>query len=198
MLRPSSTRLLPAPKPRTGCSSRTTRVAVGCQAHVLGVELLRRDWLRATSAPGKAACELMKPTGDMRRSAGECVSQSPSSHVMYKHPDDYIKLCPPTEKLNLVVDPQSKTNALPAKHLEADPRIAPASHRHASCRRQRRRARRPPTRLVRTELGFGQSGSAHTVATDRTRRARCCSCVWACGTGCAMSHAGAPHLSRDA
>ena len=70
---------------------------------------------------GKAACKLMKPTGEI---CGDLIGTSggPSamkSHIMYKHPDDYVKLCPPTEELNLTVDPQTKMNALPAKHRDA-------------------------------------------------------------------------------
>jgi hypothetical protein len=41
------------------------------------------------------------------------------NHVMYKHADDFVKLAPATEKLDLAIDPQTKMNALPAKYRDA-------------------------------------------------------------------------------
>ena len=71
-------------------------------------------------APGKACCKLLKVDGSI---CGEPISirGGPSamwSHTMFKHPNDYIRLKPPTEKLNLTIDPQTKMNALPAKHRD--------------------------------------------------------------------------------
>jgi hypothetical protein len=72
-------------------------------------------------APGKAACKLMKDDGEVCGDLIGCTGGPTSlkTHIMYKHPDEFVKLAPPTEELNLVIDPQSKMNALPSKHRDA-------------------------------------------------------------------------------
>ena len=69
---------------------------------------------------GKACCMLLKPNGE---TCGEKISTlggptGMKSHIMYRHPDDYIKMAPPSEKLNVQLDPQEKMNALPSKHRD--------------------------------------------------------------------------------
>lgn len=73
--------------------------------------------------PGKACCTLPKAEGS-GEICGECISTvgGPSgmkTHCMYKHPNKYIELMPPSEKLDLKLDPQTKLMALPAKHRDA-------------------------------------------------------------------------------
>ena len=41
------------------------------------------------------------------------------NHCMYQHKADYVRIKPPTEELNLVIDPQTKMPALGAKHRDA-------------------------------------------------------------------------------
>ena len=70
--------------------------------------------------PGKACCQLMKLDGNI---CGEAISAvaGPTglkNHIMYKHPDTYIKMAPPTDKLNVQLDPQTKMLALPAKQRD--------------------------------------------------------------------------------
>ena len=71
--------------------------------------------------PGKTCCMLLKPNGEI---CGEelALKSAPSNlwnHAMYKHPSDFINMKPPTDALNLAIDPQTRMNALPAKHRDA-------------------------------------------------------------------------------
>ena len=65
---------------------------------------------------GSACCTVVKDNGEI---CGKCISTvggptAMKNHCMYKHPDKYIELMPPSEKLNLKLDPQTKLLALPA------------------------------------------------------------------------------------
>ena len=71
--------------------------------------------------PGTACCKLLKADGEL---CGEVISTVAgacglSNHCMYKHPNDYIRLKPASEPLCVTIDPQTKMNALPAKHRDA-------------------------------------------------------------------------------
>lgn len=92
-----------------------------------------------TGAPcGKACCKLWKDNVAENGVCGVAISIAGGptamwNHVMYKHPDDYIRLKPPSEPLNLKVDPQSKMNALPAAHRDAIHK----AHARWLCKRKR-------------------------------------------------------------
>ncbi|KAL1515139.1 hypothetical protein AB1Y20_004200 [Prymnesium parvum] len=72
-------------------------------------------------AHGKACCKLTKSDGEF---CGEAITTlggptAMKNHVMFRHPDDYIKLAPPSEKLNVKLDPQSKMMALHGRHRQS-------------------------------------------------------------------------------
>ena len=79
-----------------------------------------RAYDQTGAPPGKTCCTLRKANGEI---CGEelALKSAPTNlwnHAMYKHPEEYINLKPPTDTLNLVIDPQTKMNALPAKHRD--------------------------------------------------------------------------------
>jgi hypothetical protein len=92
-----------------------------------------------TGAPaGKACCKMWKNNNEECGVCGEEISivGGPTglwNHLMYKHPEDYIRLKPASEPLNLKVDPQSKMNALPAAHRDAIHK----AHARWLCKRKR-------------------------------------------------------------
>ena len=69
---------------------------------------------------GKACCKLMKTDGTICGKAISIVGGPTGlkNHMMYVHPDEYIKMAPPVDKLNLKLDPQMKINALTAKQRD--------------------------------------------------------------------------------
>ena len=87
--------------------------------------------------PGKACCMLRKPGGKI---CGEPISTATptnlGNHVMYKHPDDYIKLAPEKEPLDLQAykpNPQQVMNAISAKQRDA----LHKAHARWLCKRKR-------------------------------------------------------------
>ena len=127
-------------------AERATTVMVDSPAapggqHDLGSKRTAPVWAAfdTTGAPcGKACCKLWK---DNLVENGVCgmsisIASGPTAmwnHVMYKHPEDYIRLKPPSEPLNLKVDPQSKMNVLPAAHRDAIHK----AHARWLCKRKR-------------------------------------------------------------